>query len=55
MTSEDVANGVLLLVSDLAGFVNATVLEVDGGGHVNQRPDYLEKPPEEWPDFLQDQ
>jgi len=55
VTSDDVANGVLMLVSDLADFVNATVLEVDGGGHVNQRPDYLEKPPEEWPDFLQDQ
>lgn len=52
---EDVANGVLFLVSDLADYVNATVLEVDGGGHVNARPDYLDKPPEEWPDFLQDQ
>ncbi|AHG02094.1 hypothetical protein HALLA_01960 (plasmid) [Halostagnicola larsenii XH-48] len=55
VTSEDVANGVLLLVSDLAGYVNGTVLEVDGGGNLNERPDYLEKPPEEWPDFLQDQ
>jgi len=55
VTSEDVANGVLLLVSDLADFVNATVLEVDGGGHLNQRPDYLDKPPEEWPEWLQNQ
>lgn len=55
VTAADVANGVLFLVSDLADYVNATVLEVDGGGHVNERPDYLDKPPEEWPDFLQDQ
>ena len=55
LTSDDVANGVLFLVSELTGYVNATVLEVDGGGNLNQRPDYLDKPPEEWPDFLQDQ
>ena len=55
VTADDVANGVLFLVSDLAGYVNGTVLEVDGGGNLNERPDYLNKPPEEWPDWLQDQ
>jgi len=35
-TPADVANGVLFLASDLAEFVNGTVLEVDGGSHLNQ-------------------
>ncbi|WP_247004158.1 SDR family NAD(P)-dependent oxidoreductase [Halosolutus gelatinilyticus] len=55
VTSEDIADSVLFLVSDLAGYITGTVLEVDGGGNLNERPDYLEKPPEEWPEFLQDQ
>jgi len=51
----DVANGVLLLVSDLAGYVDGTVLEVDGAGSLNARPDYLDKPPEEWPEWIKNQ
>ncbi|GGN09256.1 SDR family NAD(P)-dependent oxidoreductase [Halarchaeum nitratireducens] len=55
VTSEDVADTVLFLVSDLSEYVNATAIELDGGGSLNERPDYLSKPPEEWPEFLQDQ
>ncbi len=55
LEATDVANAVLLLVSDLSGFVNGTFLELDGGGHINSRPDYLDKPPEEWPDHILEQ
>lgn len=55
LEATDVANAVLMLVSDLSGFVNGTFVELDGGGHINARPDYLDKPPEEWPDFIREQ
>lgn len=55
LEASDVADAVLLLVSDLSGFINGTIVEVDGGGHINSRPDYLDKPPEEWPDFIREQ
>ncbi|MFC6724318.1 SDR family NAD(P)-dependent oxidoreductase [Halobium palmae] len=32
---DDVADGVLFLASDLSEFVDGTILEVDGGGHLN--------------------
>ena len=34
--ADDVADGVLYLASDLSEFVDGTVLEVEGGGHLNQ-------------------
>lgn len=55
LNASDVANTVVLLASDLSGFVNGTVVELDGGSHINERPDYLEKPPEEWPEFIREQ
>lgn len=55
LEATDVANAVLLLASELAGFVNGTYIELDGGGHINSRPDYLDKPPEEWPDHILEQ
>lgn len=55
LEATDVANAVLLLASDLSGFINGTIIELDGGGHINTRPDYLDKPPEEWPDFIREQ
>ena len=30
-TAQDIANGVLFFASDLAGFVNGQILQVDGG------------------------
>ncbi len=55
LEATDVANAVMLLASELAGFVNGTHIELDGGGHINSRPDYLDKPPEEWPDHILEQ
>lgn len=37
-TPEDVANGVLYLVSDLSAAVTGTVLEIDSGEQLNKRP-----------------
>ncbi|WP_336023257.1 SDR family NAD(P)-dependent oxidoreductase [Halobellus salinisoli] len=39
---EDVANGVLYLVSDLSEFVDGTILEVEGGGHLNPSAEDLD-------------
>jgi 3-oxoacyl-[acyl-carrier protein] reductase len=39
---EDVANGVLYLVSDLSEFIDGTILEVDGGGHLNPSAEDLD-------------
>ena len=39
---DDVADGVLYLVSDLAEFVDGTVLEVEGGSHLNPSADDLD-------------
>ncbi len=50
---EHVADAVHFLVSDRSEFVNATFLELDGGDHLSERPEYLEKPPEKWPDEMQ--
>lgn len=39
---DDVADGVLFLVSDRSEFVDGTILEVDGGGHLNPSADDLD-------------
>ena len=40
--ADDVADGVLYLVSSRSEFIDGTVLEVDGGGHLNPSADDLD-------------